>query len=55
MGGDGEYLPIVKVAPVYPRRALERGITGDLPGHLHRDHLGTVKAMSAWSRALRAG
>lgn len=27
--GDGEYLPIVKVAPVYPRRALLRGITGD--------------------------
>lgn len=28
-GGDGEYLPIVKVAPVYPRRALQRGITGE--------------------------
>ncbi len=28
LGGDGEYLPIVKVAPAYPRRALERGITG---------------------------
>jgi protein TonB len=26
--GDGEYLPIVKVAPVYPRRALSRGIEG---------------------------
>ena len=26
--GDGEYLPIVKVAPVYPRRALQRGIEG---------------------------
>lgn len=25
---DGEYLPIVKVAPVYPRRALTRGIEG---------------------------
>ena len=25
---DGEYLPIVKVAPVYPRRALKRGIEG---------------------------
>ena len=25
---DGDYLPIVKVAPVYPRRALERGIEG---------------------------
>lgn len=27
-GGDGEYLPIVKVAPVYPRRAQQRGIEG---------------------------
>jgi periplasmic protein TonB len=26
--GDGEYLPIVKVAPMYPRRAQSRGITG---------------------------
>ena len=25
---DGDYLPIVKVAPVYPRRAIERGIEG---------------------------
>ena len=25
---DGEYLPIVKVAPIYPRRALSRGIEG---------------------------
>lgn len=25
---DGEYLPIVKVQPVYPRRALQRGIEG---------------------------
>jgi protein TonB len=26
--GDGEYLPIFKVAPVYPRRAQTRGISG---------------------------
>ena len=26
--GDGEYLPIVKAAPIYPRRAQTRGITG---------------------------
>ena len=26
--GDGDYLPIVKVAPVYPRRAMERNISG---------------------------
>ncbi len=25
---DGDYLPIVKVAPIYPRRALDRGIEG---------------------------
>ena len=25
---DGEYLPIVKVTPIYPRRALSRGIEG---------------------------
>lgn len=25
---DGEYLPIVKIAPQYPRRALNRGIQG---------------------------
>jgi periplasmic protein TonB len=27
-GGDGEYLPIVKVQPRYPNRALSRGIEG---------------------------
>jgi protein TonB len=26
--GDGDYLPIVKVAPIYPRRAQARGIEG---------------------------
>ncbi len=26
--GEGDYLPIVKVAPVYPRRALSLGIEG---------------------------
>ena len=25
---DGDYLPIVKVAPIYPNRAVERGIEG---------------------------
>ena len=28
LSGEGEYLPIVKVQPVYPRRALQRGISG---------------------------
>jgi protein TonB len=26
--GDGDYLPIVKVAPIYPRRAQTRGLDG---------------------------
>jgi protein TonB len=26
--GEGDYLPIVKVAPIFPRRALDRGIFG---------------------------
>lgn len=28
--GDGEYLPIVKVDAIYPRRALEQGIQGSV-------------------------
>ena len=28
ISGDGEYLPIVKVAPMYPRRANTRGVEG---------------------------
>lgn len=28
VGGNGDYLPIVKVSPVYPSRALQRGIQG---------------------------
>lgn len=27
-GTDGEYLPIVKVAPIYPPRAMQRGLEG---------------------------
>ncbi|MEW6990039.1 energy transducer TonB [Colwelliaceae bacterium 6441] len=27
-GSDGDYLPIVKVAPIYPRRAQSRGLEG---------------------------
>lgn len=26
--GEGEYLPIVKIAPIYPPRAADRGVTG---------------------------
>ena len=39
---DGEYLPIVKVAPVYPRRAQERGIEGFVILEFTVTKLGTV-------------
>jgi len=35
---DGEYLPIVKVAPQYPRRALSRGIEGYVIVEFTIDH-----------------
>lgn len=41
--GDGEYLPIVKVAPIYPRRAVERGITGVCVVRYTVTTAGTVK------------
>lgn len=41
--GDGEYLPIVKVAPVYPRQALIRGIEGDCLVKYTVTGSGTVK------------
>lgn len=41
--GDGEYLPIVKVAPVYPRRALQRGIEGFVIVEFTVTKLGTVR------------
>ncbi|AWB67909.1 protein TonB [Saccharobesus litoralis] len=40
--GDGEYLPIVKVAPVYPRRAQQRGIEGYVIVEFTVSKLGTV-------------
>lgn len=40
--GDGEYLPIVKVAPVYPRRALQRGIEGFVIVEFTVNKLGAV-------------
>ncbi len=42
-GADGEYLPIVKVNPVYPRRALERGIEGYVLLEFTVTRLGTVE------------
>ncbi len=40
---DGEYLPIVKVAPQYPGRALSRGIEGYVIVEYTVTKLGTVK------------
>ena len=40
--GDGEYLPIVKVAPQYPRRAAQRGIEGYVVVEFDVTTLGTV-------------
>ncbi len=44
--GDGEYLPIVKVAPVYPRRALSRGIEGFVIVEFTVSKQGSVKDIS---------
>ena len=41
-GGDGEYLPIVKVAPQYPRRAAQKGIEGYVVVEFTVTTLGTV-------------
>lgn len=41
--GDGEYLPIVKVAPIYPRRALSRGIEGYVIVEFIVTKIGTVR------------
>lgn len=40
---DGEYLPIVKVQPVYPRRALSRGMSGWVIVEFTVTAQGTVK------------
>jgi protein TonB len=44
--GDGEYLPIVKVAPVYPRRALQKGLTGTCLVTYSVTTAGTVRDVS---------
>jgi len=41
--GEGDYLPIVKVAPIYPNRALTRGIEGFCVVQYTVTQLGTVK------------
>ena len=40
---DGDYLPIVKVAPVYPTRALERGVEGYVILEFTVTRTGTVR------------
>jgi protein TonB len=40
---DGEYLPIVKIAPTYPMRALNRGIEGHVLVEYTVTASGTVK------------
>lgn len=49
--GDGNYLPIVKVAPVYPRQALERGIVGDCMVRYTVTPAGTVKDVTVVEEA----
>lgn len=41
-GGDGDFLPIVKVSPQYPRRALQKGIEGHVTVEFTVTALGTV-------------
>lgn len=41
--GEGDYLPIVKVAPIYPQRALSRGIEGYCVVQYTVTRQGTVK------------
>jgi len=40
---DGDYLPIVKVAPIYPQRAIDRGIEGYVILEFTVTKSGTVK------------
>ena len=41
--GEGDYLPIVKVAPIYPNRALTRGIEGFCVVQYTVTNLGTTR------------
>ena len=41
--GEGDYLPIVKVAPIYPNRALTRGVEGFCVVQYTVTNLGTTK------------
>ncbi len=41
--GEGDYLPIVKVAPIYPARALQRGLEGFCVVRYTVTSLGAIK------------
>lgn len=41
--GEGDYLPIVKVAPIYPQRALSRGIEGHCTVQYTVTRQGTIR------------
>lgn len=41
--GEGDYLPIVKVAPIYPQRALSRGVEGYCVVEYTVTRLGTIR------------
>lgn len=41
--GDGEYLPIVRIAPQYPRRAAQKGIEGYVDLEFTVSKLGSTK------------
>ena len=41
--GEGDYLPIVKVAPIYPARALQRGLEGFCVVQYTVTSLGTIR------------
>lgn len=41
--GEGDYLPIVKVAPIYPQRALARGMEGYCVVQYTVTSLGTIR------------
>lgn len=56
---DGEYLPVVKVQPTYPRRAISRGMSGWVIVEFTVTEHGTVRDVHvvqhcAWIRSLQA-
>ena len=57
---DGEYLPIVKVQPIYPRRALARGLAGWAIVEFTVTAQGTVKDVfivsnCGWTKPMSSG